>query len=410
MGSLDLSALDDDTQENSGKALRAPHDMFIPDPEQLERERDAAADDRDRDDIKQRGIMQPIIVAEPELDGRMPIRVGHRRWRLSKEAGLPDLPYMFEVEGVVYDDYAKLAENRKRQNESPMDIAKLIVKRKAKGEKNKFIADQIGIDPSEITHHLVLVEGPEYIRSLYHQGKCRTPKYLYELEKLSRDYPAQVEQFCATAEEFTYKAIMAFADSLKNLGNTKESSDTPAADPAPQPQGSSSGAHAQAQAQDVTSGGSAAPAPVAETGSDANAGSDDTTSHEGAITGSDGEQNSDTGAHGETTNWPFPTGSDAAGSKDADSSSAPAEAPQPAHIPSHNPDIEKDAAAPYLADPSKIKKPLLLGTYNGSDVMVMLYKRPTTPGLVFVKHENGTGEEEVEFGKITGLTLTESKL
>lgn len=396
---LDLSALDVQDEAGSpvsnGKALRAPLDMFVPDPEQLDRERDEAADDRDRADIKQRGVMQPIIVGEPLPDGRLPIRTGHRRWRLSGEAGLPDAPYLFEIDGVIYDDYAKLAENRKRKNDSPMDIAKLIVKRKALGEKNKYIADQIGIDPSEITHHLVLIEGPEYIRALYEQKKCRTPKYLYELEKLSREFPAEVETFCKTADEFSYKAIMAFGESLKNLGNTKESATSDAA-------GNSS------QAAATTSVPAASPA----ASSSSNQVDDTTPTHGGANTSGDSS-----GAGDETTVWPFPTGSDSAGSKDdgEEPASAPAAAEgdkaPTSRIPSHNPDIENDKAADaILADPSKIKKPLLLGTYNGSDVMVMLYKRPTTPGLVFVKHENGTGEEEVEFGQITNLTLTESKV
>lgn len=384
MGSLDLSALDDDTPSiiSDGKALRAPLEMFIPDPEQLARERDEEADNRDREDIRQRGVMQPIVASAPHPDGRMDILIGHRRWRLSGEAGIADVPYVHAVEGVVYDEYAKLAENRKRKNESPMDIAKLIVKRKAKGEKNKFIADQIGIDPSEITHHLVLIEGPDFIRALYDNQKCRTPKYLYELTNLAKEYPREVQEFCEDSDDFSYKGIKAFGDSLKGLGNTKESAPPP---PPAAPQ---------------------VETPAATPAGDDSAG-DDSDGVDNAAGSSIAQDNG-----GEVT-WPFPTGSQ--GLTDAEPTTdenAPAKGDEPVrtqHIPSHNPDNEKDAAAPNLADTSKIKKPLLLGTYKGSDVMVMLYKRPTTQGLVFIKHENGTGEEEVEFGKIKNLTLTESK-
>lgn len=380
---LDLSALDDDTPviDGAGTVKRAPLDQFEPDPVQLARERDEAADTRDRDNIKRFGVMQPIVVAaEPTPEGKLRIKTGHRRWRLSGEAGLPDVPYIHAIPGVVYDDYAQLAENRNRQNESPMDIAKHIVAAKARGEKNKFIADQIGIDPAEVTHHLVLIEGPEYVRSLYETRKCRTPKYLYELTNLAKDYPAQVEEFCATSEDFSRKAISAFADSLKNpqkpaatpsqaengtgpdlgLGNTKEPTElAPLADVGP----------ILGNTKDLQVGAPATPPP-----------------------GSDADQDIDAKA-----------GSDESGELDVPGVKA-------THIPSHNPDNEKDAAGPYLADPSKIKKPLMLGTYGKDDVMVMLYKRPTTPGLVFVKYENGNGEVEVEFGKLKNLTLTESKV
>lgn len=387
MGSLDLSALDDDTPSSDGKALRAPLNMFIPDDKQLNRERDEEADNRDREDIRMRGVMQPIVASTPGPDGRMHIRLGHRRWRLSGEAGIPDVPYVHEVEGVVYDEYAKLAENRKRKNESPMDIAELIVERKAAGEKNKYIADQIGIDPSEITHHLVLIEGPAYIRALYTEKKCRTPKYLYELTNLAKEFARQVEEFCADSDDFSYKAIRAFGDSLKNLGNTKEI-------PASNTSTSSTAGPAQPPA----------PAPGPDDESD--------TSTDPA----EATKNPATGGDDDKVVWPFPTTSSALESGNTNSAhdggdnEGGNDQVVPSHIPSHNPDNEKDAAAPYLADPSKIKKPLLLGTYKGSDVMVMLNKRPTTPGLIFVKHENGTGEEEVEFGKVKNLTLTEAQL
>jgi ParB family chromosome partitioning protein len=396
MGSLDLSALDDDVVEikevGDGKALRAPLDMFVPDKIQLNRERDPEADDRDRADIKLRGVLQPIVVGPRLPDGRLPIRYGCRRWRLSGEAGLPDAPYIFEIEGTVSDDYAQYAENARRKGPSPMDRAELIVKRKALGDKNAYIAKQIGIDAAEVTHHIVLIEGPDYIRALYPANKCRTPKYLYELANLAKEFPEQIEEFCTTSTDFSRNAIDAITAKLKNknLGNTKE---IPAAAAVP------------SAAADVQ-----APAPTQATASAPGEETDESTDPAGSSNEAAG------GVDDAAVTWPFPTHSGALAfgneNSDEDKSGSKTGGDQvvTSHIPSHNPDNEKDAAAPYVADPSKMKKPLLLGTYKGSDVMVMLYKRPTTPGLVFIKHENGTGEEEVEFGKVKNLTLTESKI
>lgn len=351
MGSLDLSALDlnDEETRPTGDVLRAPLTQFIPDEKQLNRERDKDADDRDREDIVMRGILQPIVVSKPDDNGKMHIRLGHRRWRLSQEAGLPDIPYVFEIGGTVYDDYAKLAENRKRKNESPMDIAILIAERKANGEKNKYIAAQIGIDAAEITHHLVLIEGQDYIRELYTNGKCKTPKYLYELSNLAKDHPAQVEEFCAESTEFTRNAI----DVLKQkIGNTKKNNQK----------------------------------------NNENADSTHDNQFEHQPTSDEGEQNNN-----DTSDWPF--------------SPQPQNEHQPESydLPHHNPDTEKDNNKP-TTDKSKIKKPLILGTYDNQDIMVMIHKRPTTPGLVFIKYENGMGEDEIAFAKITNLTLTDSQV
>jgi ParB family transcriptional regulator, chromosome partitioning protein len=400
---LDLSALDEDVTEvkevvkevSDGKALRAPLNMFVPDEVQLNRERDPEADDRDRADIKLRGVLQPIVVGPRLPDGRLPIRFGHRRWRLSGEADLPDAPYIFEVEGTVSDDYAQYAENARRKGPTPMDRAELIVKRKAKGDKNAYIAKQIGIDPSEVTHHIVLVEGPDYIRALYPANKCRTPKYLYELANLAKEFPTEIQEFCATSTDFSRNAIDELTARLKNkaLGNTKENSP-----------GTS---EASSDASNKP-----APSPLVDQenlgNTKENPSSNGENGGESSVVGGENKEN-DKGP------WPFnapkPAPSDDQnGSVNDDDAASAAGKVEASQIPSHNPAIEKDPAAPYLADPSKIKKPLLLGTHKDTSVMVMLYKRPTTPGLVFIKYEDGTGEEEVEFGKVKNLTLTESKV
>lgn len=342
---LDLSALDsgDDSPVASGKKLYAPHSMFYEDPDQPRKEIDPEADNKDREDIRRRGVLQAITVHPPGHDGRMKIIMGARRFRLSKEAGLPEVPYVIEDDAARYDDYAQVAENERRKNLSPMDLAVFIKKRKDLGDKNAYIAAQIGIDPSEITAHLVLVEAPEFITRLYAEHKCRTPKYLYDLNNLAKEFPDQVKEFCLTSDDFTRKAILNLSDRLKNLGNTKTLEE-------------------------------AAPvAPLVATPSPSVTVATDVT--------------------------PVGTGTE----DDAK--------PQVFTAPSHNPDNEKDSGKDRLPpDPSKMKKPLLLGTYKGDDVMVLLNKRPSSLGLAFVKYESGAGEIEVSLSDLTNLTLTESNV
>jgi len=340
---LDLSALDgdEDTTASNGRKVYAPHSMFYEDPDQPRKEIDPEADAKDRADFARRGVQTSITVRPPDASGRMKIIFGARRFRLSQEAGCTEIPYVIEEDSVKFDDYAQVAENERRKGLSPMDMAVFIQKRKLAGDKNAYIASQIGIDASEVTHHLALVEAPDFIRELYTLRKCRTPKYLYELGNLAKEFPEQVQRFCAGSDDFSRKAIQSLNDTLKNLGNTKEP-------------------------EDSTSLG------LGSTSTNSGSTSSDVATKPPATT--------------ETQATTFT-------------------------IPGHNPEIEKDTEKERpLPDPNKMKKPLLLATYNDDDVMVMLYKRPTSPGLVHIKFENGTGETEIAFSDLTNLTLTESAI
>lgn len=77
-------------------------------------------------------------------------------------------------------------------------------------------------------------------------------------------------------------------------------------------------------------------------------------------------------------------------------------------LPGHNPDIEKQPGG-KPSDPNKLKKPLLLGTYKGREVMIVLTQRPTKAGLVFIRFEDdGGSEEEVAIGDVALTMLSES--
>lgn len=77
-------------------------------------------------------------------------------------------------------------------------------------------------------------------------------------------------------------------------------------------------------------------------------------------------------------------------------------------LPYHNPNNEKPKKEVGIPDPTKIKKPLMLVEYKGSAAMVMLNKRPSTHGLIWIKDEATGEEEEVAANKCKINMLTES--
>lgn len=102
------------------------------------------------------------------------------------------------------------------------------------------------------------------------------------------------------------------------------------------------------------------------------------------------------------------TGGGGGSSTEPDSNSASTEnGVQVQQVPFHNPENEKNQ--PAAGDPNKIKKPLLLGTYNGAEVMVLITQRPTAVGLIFVRDEKTREDMEVPIGDVVLTQLTEAQ-
>lgn len=335
---LDLSALDDGIEQDGVKqqletAPRAPLNSFVEDPDQPRTEFDDPAFDDFVDDIKVRGILQPIIVRR-KPDGKLLIRFGARRYRAACRLGLPDAPYTITEDERQFDDYAQVSENERRQPLQPFELAHFVARRLAKGDKKNVIAANLKIDPSAITHLLALSDNPPaFIVELYHTRKCRTTQYLYELRKLHEKNSELVERMCAESDEIDRRLITAIADAIN---------------PKVQP-----------------------PSPVE-------------TTVKGVL---DNIKTND-------SDHPKSNGSDSGDTKTQ-------------QLPFHNPLLEKDPSKPD--DETKIKKPLLLATYEGRAVIVLITQRPTSPGLAFIRYEDGSGGEEVAIGELTLTMLTDSK-
>jgi ParB family chromosome partitioning protein len=167
------------------------------------------------DDVRLRGILQPIVVRPVEGTGRLRIRFGARRYRAALRAGLAEIPYFVTDDERQFDDYAQIAENERRQPLQPLDLAKFVAKRIALGDKKLQISKQLRLDHSVITHLLALVEGPAFLLELYHGHKCRTPKYLWELARLYTKDAELVERRVAAVEVVDRAFIAALAGELE---------------------------------------------------------------------------------------------------------------------------------------------------------------------------------------------------
>jgi len=299
---LDLSALDELPGVPVLVAPRAPLTAFEEDPDNPRTEFDGPDFDDFVEDVRERGILQPVVVRE-QPGGKLRIRFGARRYRAAVHLQLQELPYVITDDDRQFDDYSQVAENEKRKGLQPMELAKFIARKISAGSTKKDVAGRLKIDPSAVTHLLSLADAPNFILELYHSRKCRSAQYLYQLQKIfvkNEKSAMIVEKLCTEAVEIDRRLLLEIAEKIE-------------------------------------------------------------------------------------------------------SDSLPAQIQQPAAT-------TKNETKPVskVSNPDRIKKPLLLGNYQGREVKVILTHWPSSPGLVKVSFEDGS-EEEIVINDVVLSMLTDSK-
>lgn len=210
----------------TGLALLLPVEQLDEDPDNPRKDFPPEAIEELAQDIALRGILQPIVVSDRNDKGRYLIRFGSRRWRAAIQAGLTTVPVIFAVE--ARNAYDQVAENLKRQNLSPLELAQFIRRRVDAGESNAEVGRKLGMDLSTVAHHLALLSLPPVLDQALKDGRCESPRTLHELSRLHEDQPEQVAALVAGTEPITREAVASLRDAARVVA--------PAADkPAPTP-------------------------------------------------------------------------------------------------------------------------------------------------------------------------------
>lgn len=190
----------------TGAAAAAELERFVEDPNNPRTEFDPVAFKAFVDDVREHGVLQPVVVV-PLEDGKLMIRWGVRRLRAAREIGLTTLPYVLQTDERQRGDFAQVSENEQREALTPMDLARFVERMVAKGMAKKDIATRLHKHAADITHLLSLATAPGFILELYTSGRCRQPEYLYELRKLWEKDASFVEKRCAREEVITHSVI-----------------------------------------------------------------------------------------------------------------------------------------------------------------------------------------------------------
>jgi ParB family transcriptional regulator, chromosome partitioning protein len=192
---------------NEGCALLVPVDRLDEDPNNPRTEFTDVEIDELADDIRQHGILQPLVVHPADAAGRYRIHFGAMRYRAAGRAGLDEVPVVFR--DAPADPYAHVAENQKRHGLTPLDLARLIRTKLDEGQSNATIAKRLGMDLTTVAHHLALLDLPPALEDALKSGRCNSPRTLYELSKLHQAQPEQVKALIAGESEITRAAVAA---------------------------------------------------------------------------------------------------------------------------------------------------------------------------------------------------------
>lgn len=149
-----------------------PIELLRPNPDQPRRHFDPARLAELEESIREKGIIQPLIVRkDPQNPSRFEIVAGERRWRAAQNAQLHDVPVL--VKDFSDSEVLEIAivENIQRAELSPVEEAagyKQLMDRF--GHTQEKIAEALGKSRSYIANLLRLLTLPEEVRAMLDSG------------------------------------------------------------------------------------------------------------------------------------------------------------------------------------------------------------------------------------------------
>lgn len=152
---------------------RLPIDSLRPNPDQPRRRFDDESLAELAQSIREKGILQPLIVRPlPGQPDRYEIVAGERRWRASQRAGLTEVPVIVRD----FDDTEVLEigviENIQREGLNPIDEAaayRALIERF--GRTQDKVAEALGKSRSHIANAMRLLNLPEQVQAMVLDGR-----------------------------------------------------------------------------------------------------------------------------------------------------------------------------------------------------------------------------------------------
>lgn len=136
--------------------------------------------------IKEKGVLEPLLVRPSEVGGRFMIISGERRYRAAREAGLRELPCIeMEIDDKAVAEIA-LIENLQRKDLTAFEEADgLMVLVERFGYTHEEISRKIGKSRSSVTEALAIASLPLDIRELCRRADIGSKSLLLQVVRQS---------------------------------------------------------------------------------------------------------------------------------------------------------------------------------------------------------------------------------
>jgi ParB family chromosome partitioning protein len=160
-----------DPNASPGQVQYLPLNQIRPNPSQPRKQFDAAALSGLADSVRERGVLQPIIV-RPVKDGGFEIVAGERRWRAAQQAGLSTIPALIDasLDGSLSLEVA-LIENVVREDLTPIEEARTIAVLLDDLQLTAAaLARRLGRSRADVAHTVRLLELPDRAIALINGG------------------------------------------------------------------------------------------------------------------------------------------------------------------------------------------------------------------------------------------------
>ncbi|MBH0202615.1 MAG: ParB/RepB/Spo0J family partition protein [Nitrospira sp.] len=210
------------TAEVLGRPLQISVKDIDEDPGQPRQEFDAESMEELEQSVRLHGVKTPISIRpHPTEQKRWILNFGARRLRASKAVGKATIPAFVDRS---HTDYQQVIENLQREDLKPRELAMFIKRKMDEGEKQAQIAEILGVNRSMVTNHLALIDPPACIEEIYTSGKCSSAKTLYDLRNLHKEFPKEVDRWCAADHEITRATVSALSAKLRGSQKQKVAS------------------------------------------------------------------------------------------------------------------------------------------------------------------------------------------
>ena len=156
-----------------GQQRKAPIEFLRPNPRNPRKNFDEAELDELAGSIRERGVIQPVLVrAIPRVADAYEIVAGERRWRAAQRAGLHDIPILVVEAGDREALELAIVENVQRADLNALEEAGGYAQLTADfAYSHADIARIIGKSRSHIANTLRLLKLPDYARGLLASGQ-----------------------------------------------------------------------------------------------------------------------------------------------------------------------------------------------------------------------------------------------